>query len=310
MTVSISLARARSACQGWLLVQDAPEAVILLHELGKARSDVGARRWIRRILDDQEPRGGWGGDLLRTAESLHAISELRSFARLAEQDPGIGLALDWIRSRRGLPGSWADGCTPDRHVLGLCHHFVGGLFSASPPDQEFDETRLRSGALVVGDMEIRLVASAAALRCLLDHGEPGRDDRLHLDALRRLIQTWGRRGSTGLGTTALLAAIHALVGSGEEADAEAVQRGLHLVGGRQRGDGSWVDTDAFHALEVIGAVADAGITPEPTRRALWHGARLLIASQQADGSWGADHGARRALIAWRTFRRVEQAPGS
>jgi hypothetical protein len=62
--------------------------------------------------------------------------------------------------------------------------------------------------------------------------------------------------------------------------------GLRLVGGKQRGDGSWVETDAFQALDVIGRAADAGIDPERMRRSLWHGARLLIASQQADGSWG------------------------
>ena len=59
------------------------------------------------------------------------------------------------------------------------------------------------------------------------------------------------------------------------------------------------------AAEVFGTALDRGVSDERSRRALWHGARLLIASQQADGSWGKAHGARRALIAWRTFRRLE-----
>jgi hypothetical protein len=71
-----------------------------------------------------------------------------------------------------------------------------------------------------------------------------------------------------------------------------------------------VETDAFQALDVIGAAADAGIAVDRMRRALWHGARLLISSQQNDGSWGPDHGARRALIAWRTLRRVRPDGGA
>lgn len=304
MTAS-SVERACLASQAWLEGQDAPETVVAAHEAGTAESTTAARRWINRIMDEQDPVGSWGGDLLWTAEALLTVQELREAAGVVEQEPGVGLGHDWIRSRRGVAGSWADGCTPDRHGDGLCHHFIGGFFSPAPPEVPFAEARLRCGAHLVGDPEIRLVASTTALRCLLRWGEAGRDDRLHLDALQRLVRSWGAGAPPGMSTGALLAALHALVVSGRPEDIDTVEWGLRLVGGKQRGDGSWVETDAFQALDVIGAAATAGIASDQMHRALWHGARLLIATQQADGSWGPAHGPRRALIAWRTFRRLD-----
>jgi hypothetical protein len=300
-----SVERALAASQAWLADQDAPEAVLAAHEAGVAKSAVKAKRWIARILADQDPGGSWRGELLATAEALLTIEELRSAAGVREQDPGLGRARDWIISRRGVAGSWADGCSPDRHRQGLCHHFIGGFFSAAPPEVPLPEARLRSGARLVGDSEVRLVASTAALRCAIAWGANGRDERLHLAALRHLVNTWSDRPPADLSTSALLAAVQGLVMSPEDADREMADQGLRLIAGKQRGDGSWVETDAFQALDVIATAADAGIAPARTRRSLWHGARLLIASQQADGSWGADHGARRAFIAWRTFRLVD-----
>jgi hypothetical protein len=299
-----STERALAASQAWLLEQDAPEAAIVAHEAGVAGSDADARRWIARILGDQDASGSWGGDLLRTAEALLTVKELRSAAGVVEQDPGVGRAHDWIRGRRGLPGTWAEGCSPARHEQGLCHHFIGGFFSPGPPDVPCGEARLRCGARLAGDSEIRLTASIAALRCVLGDGRSGRDDRLHLSALRRLVRVWEGGPPEGLSTGSLLSAILALVESHDPQDREAAEWGLRLVGGKQRGDGSWVETDAFQALDVIGTAAKAEIAADRMRRAHWHGARLLISSQQNDGSWGPGHGARRALIAWRTLRRV------
>jgi hypothetical protein len=308
MTMS-SLDRALAASEAWLVGQDAPEAEVAAHETGSTSSAKGARRWVARILNEQDADGSWGGDLIATAQALLMIHELRTAASLKEQDPGIGRAQDWIRARRGMPGTWADGCSPDRHRLGLCHHFIGGFFSPAPPDHVCPETRLRCGARLQGGSEVRLVSSALALRCLMAWGPGGRDERLHLEALRRLVVVWPDAPPADLSTGALLAAIHALAASDQEEDRKAAEWGLRLVGGKQRGDGSWVETDAFQALDVMSAAADAGVAPEQMRRSLWHGARLLIASQQSDGSWGRDHGARRALIAWRTFRRIHDGHG-
>lgn len=307
--MSESLARAVAAAQAWLSSTGQPEAAIAAHESGAADSDEYARRWVDRLLDQQEPSGSWGGDVIATAEALLAVQELRAAAGLLERRPEINRALDWLRARQGVAGAWTDGCSPDRHQRGLCHHFMGGFFSPGPPEVPQPEAWLRNGLHLRGDAEVRFAASAVALRCVLRWGSGGADARLHLEGLRRVLSLWAEGPPAGLSTASLLAAAHALIFSSDRADQEAAERGLRLIAGKQRGDGSWVEADAFQALEVFGAAADAGLDLDRTRRALWHGARLLIASQQSDGSWGREHGARRTLIAWRTFRRLEPPEG-
>lgn len=296
--------RALAACQAWLSDQDAPESAIAAHEAGVAESDEDARRWVRRVLDEQDEAGSWNGQLLDSAAALLTVQELREAAELKEQDPGVGRGLDWIRDRRGAEGAWTDGCTPDRHEAGICEHFAGGFFSPGPPEAPYDETRLTTGAPVSGDSDHRFVASTAALRCLIRWGQGGRDAGLHLEVLRRVVRLWEQAPPPGLSTTALLEAVHALILSPAEEDRMAAGEGLRLIGGKQRGDGSWVDIDAFQALEVVNAACDAGIQPERSRSSLWYAARLLVSTQQDDGSWGSRWGARRALIGWRALRRM------
>lgn len=306
MTVE-SVDRAVAAAQAWLSTRDAPEPVILSHEMGLTDGPDEAARWVRWILHDQAPDGSWAAELLATASALLTVQELREAAGLVERDPAINRGLDWLRSRRGAPGAWTEGCDPERHDRGLCHHFMTGFFSPGPADEPCEEAWLRGGLRLSGDREIRFATSAVALRCVLAWDAGGADARLHLAGLRRIVGEWDEYVPAGLSTASLLTAVHALLRSPEPEDRAAAERGLRVVSGRQRGDGSWVDADAFQALEVFGAAIDAGVAVEQCRRSLWHGARLLIASQQADGSWGRAHGARRALIAWRTFRRIEPA---
>lgn len=304
---SASVERSRAAALEWLRTQDSPESVIAAHEAGIAEDDRDARRWVRRIVDEQGSDGAWADDLIATATRLMTLREIREAAGLREQDPAVGRALDWLRSRRGVTGAWSDGCNPDRHRRGLCHHFLGGFFSPGPPELPLDQATLRSGVHVPGDTQVRFVGSATALRCLLQWSEPGTDARLHLEGLRRLVVAWSDTSPAELGTASLLAAVHALLLSTDPEDREAADRGLRVVAGKQRGDGSWVETDAFQALEVFGLADEVGVAPERSRQALWHGARLLTSTQNHDGSWGGEHGARRALIASRTLDRVDPA---
>lgn len=304
---SESVGRASRRAHDWLVEQDAPEAVIVAGEAGAEGDPDEARRWVRRILDLQDASGAWAGDVLATAGALMTLAEIRAAAGLREQDPKIGLAIDWLRARRGVPGTWSDGCSKNRHALGICHHFLGGFFSPGPPEVPQVEVTLRSGARTVGDADARFAASALALRCLLRWATPTRDTRLHLEGLRHVVALWPERPPPGLSTVSLLAAIHALLGSTVAEDRAAAERGLRVVAGKQRGDGSWVETDPFQALEVFERAESEGVGSERARRALWHGARLLISTQNSAGSWGGDDPPRRALIAWRALRRVDPA---
>lgn len=300
-----SVERALEAAQRWIEAQDAPEAVIAAHDAGRAVDPDSAKRWVRRILADQDAGGSWGGGLLATAEALRTLAEIRAAASLGEQDPGIGRAIDWLRARRGVPGAWSDGCTKERHRAGTCHHFLGAFFSPAPPEVPQERVRLRSGAHASGDAEVRFVASACALDAILQWVEPSRDARLHLEGLRRVVGLWPDAPPTELSTVSLLSAIKPLIRSTAEEDRRAAERGLRTLAGRQRGDGSWVDTDPFQALEVFSLSESAAVDPERSRRALWHGARLLIAAQKSDGSWGGEEPVGRAFIAWKTLRRVD-----
>lgn len=304
-----SVDRALAAAQAWLATRDAPEAVIAGHEAGLVTSSDEAARWVRWILQDQDPAGSWGGELLDSAAALLTVQELREAAGLVERDPAINRGLEWLRSRRAAPGAWTEGCSPERHERGHCHHFMTGFFSPAPPEVTCEEAWLRGGLRLGGDREIRFAASAVALRCVTVWDVAGSDGKLHMAGLRRVVGGWDDHVPAGLSTASLLVAVHALLHSADAADRATAEAGLRVVAGKQRGDGSWVDADAFQALEVFGAAVDAGVAPDLCRRTLWHGARLLIASQQADGSWGREHGARRALIGWRTFRRVDPMRG-
>lgn len=300
-----SVERARSAAQSWLVEQDAPEAVIVAHEAGVAEDTAEAKRWVRWLLDGQDSKGAWDGDLMATACALMTLEEIRKAAELRELDPGVGRALDWLRARRNVPGAWTDGCSADRHSLGLCHHFLGGFFSPAPPEVPLEGIALRNGVSAATDAEARFIGSATALRCMMPSTRTTGDARLHLEGLRRVVELWSEKPLRSLSTASLLAAIHVLLQSPVDEDRAAAGQGLRLVGGKQRGDGSWVDMDPFQALEVFAQAESEGVTSEQAHRALWHGARLLISTQRADGSWGGDQAPRRALIAWRTLRLVD-----
>lgn len=303
------LAQAAGRAREWLVEQDAPESAIVDHEAGTAGDAAEARRWVRRILDGQDGSGAWGGDVVATAAALMTVAELRAAASLVERDPAIGRALDWLGARRGVPGAWSDGCSDDRHALGICHHFLGGFFSPGPPEVPQLEVRLRSGVPAASDAEGRFLASTAALRCLLRWSEPTRDAALHLKGLRHVVGLWPETPPPGLTVVSLLDAIHTLLESAGAEDRDAAERGLRVVAGKQRGDGSWVETEPFQALEVFGRAEGVGAGSERARRALWHGSRLLISTQNRSGSWGGDEAPRRALIGWRTLRQVDPERG-
>lgn len=290
------------AALAWLVEQDAPEAAIAAHEAGVSESNGEAKRWVRRVLHG-ERGGAWEDDFVATVQALDTVRELQEAASLEERPPAIGRGLDWLHGRKGAPGAWTDGCDPERHRLGFCHHFAGGFFSPGPTDPAQDEIVISPGTSVVGDSQIRFVASALALRCLLLWRRAGPDAGLHLEVLRRLVARWSEGPPLGLGTTALLTALQALISSTDDKDREAAEQGVRLVAGNQRGDGSWADADPFHALAMFDDAAVAGVGGDRTTNALEHGARLLRASQRADGSWGSDYGPRRTLIGLRTLRR-------
>jgi hypothetical protein len=299
---------ALTAAEAWLFRQDSPEAVIGRAEAGRT-GDVAedAARWIQRILDLRSADGSWSGEVLTTAKSLLTIRELLDAGRLQEQDPGIGQGVEWLKGRRGLSGAWSDGCSSDRHRLGLCHHFLGGFFSPSPPEVPPSDTALRCGVVAADSGEARFLASAVALRSVLVcGGAPSTDSRLHLEGIRRTVRQWTREPVPGLSPVSLLTAIRTLISAPAPENHDVARDGLHSVAGRQRGDGSWVAIDPFQALGLFLAARDVDVCSQLCHRALWHGARLLVSAQNRDGTWGPEAVGRRVLIGCRALRSVER----
>ncbi len=299
-----ALTEALAAAETWLFDRDAPESVIGRAEAGlPEREDGDAARWVRRIVHLQSADGSWDGELTATAKALLTVRELMDARGLRERAPGIGRALDWLQARRRVPGAWTDGCSPDRHRLGICHHFMGGFFSPAPPAVPV-EAVLRTGAAARSPREARFLASATALRSLLAwRHSPGTDSRLHLQGLRHVVHRWSEP-IPELSPAGLLAAVHALLGSTEPEDRAAAEHGLGIVAGRQRGDGSWVGADPFQALEVFLSAEVEGVCTDACHQAIWHATRLLVSTRNTDGHWGTDAAERRVLIACRALRSV------
>lgn len=296
--------RAQQRAEAYLAAADAPESAIARLEAG-SQGDAGADagRWVRRLLDEQEPDGSWQHELLPTAEALLVLHELAELADIREVDPGIPTALDWLRRRRGEPGRYAEGCEPRRHQLGLCEHFFGGTYSPGTPGASAAEVRLANGAPVIGDANVRLAASCVALRAMLRWDPGGTDAWLHIQGILRLLAHWERGSLEEIGDAAIIASVQALVEAPDDDGArDAAARALELLGGRQRGDGSWLAADAFQALELFLTARARDLAPEAVQRTLEYGARLLVSTQQADGSWGRERGSRGTLIGLRTLR--------
>lgn len=280
-------------------------ALIARAEIGRAGDDdeLEGTRLIRSLLDEQSRDGSFDGDLARTAQVLMEMREISNAAGLSEVDPGIGRALDWLRSRQGQPGRWSDGCTDERHAAGLCHHFLGGFFSPAPPDAALEPLDVSCGITLEEDGDIRFVSSCLALRALWRWDAHAPDAGLHLDGVQRALEQ-ATPPVVELSPETALEGLVTLLDDPDASDAglETVVHGLEDLATRQLGDGSWTNVDVFHTLDVLLRASERGLVTGAVARALDHSARLLASAQQPDGSWGSEAADRRALLGWRAMR--------
>lgn len=302
----VSIQRGLALVEAHLRDSDRPEGLLARSEAGIARPEDAAAldAAITATLQAQHDDGSWGGGLLDTAEALLHLHELRSALpgrRTTRGRAQIRRALDWIRSRRGVPGRFSDGCDPERHELAVCHHFLAGFFSPAPPEPPLEELRLACGAPVVGDRNARLVASCVALQAKLRWKRHGRDVDLHLEGLRRIIALAGQHPGL-VSPPAFIAALAAVAEAPGRENRQAAANGIALLISSQRGDGTWPDADLFHVLEFLERVARGRRVRAELDGALRRAAFHLAASLQEDGTWGQQAGTRRTLIGWRALR--------
>ncbi|MFO7260795.1 MAG: hypothetical protein DIU52_006550 [bacterium] len=298
---SAAIRRALGAVEAHLRASDGAEALLARREAGLAAPGDAAAvdAEAAAVLAAQHDDGSWGGGLLDTAEALLALHELWEGENRGSGQ--IERGLDWLRTRRGLPGRFGEPCDPRRHEVALCHHFLGGFFSPAPPQPSLEAVRLACGAPVPGDATVRLVASCVALQAKLRWGRYGRDVELHLEGLRRIVDLWDARD--GLFTMpGFVAAVAALADAPDPESREAAARGIATLVGAQRADGTWPDVDLFQVMELLERAARTDNATPAVNAALHRSAVMLAVSIQEDGTWGLHAGTRRTLIGWRVLR--------
>ncbi|MFW6078940.1 MAG: hypothetical protein ACODAE_04925 [Gemmatimonadota bacterium] len=321
-TIAIAAERAAAAAADL----DSADAVIARREAGGAGPGEDARveSCVAELLRDQDGDGSWGAELVPTAEALILLHELMHGAiagrsagaetvepsealtrARAAAVPAVERGVAWLRGRRGRPGRYGEGCSPERHREGLCHHFSGGFFSPGPPEIDQSGLRLGVGVEIDDDGEARLAASCVALRALLRWGALTTDARLHLDTLHRLILRWRRWEHGRPGPAAALAMMAAALEAppDDTAGHDAIEHGLGLIAGSQRADGSWPGADTFQVLETLLAARRRGFRNDRLEATLLRGAGLLASTQSVeDGTWGRETSPRRLRIGWAALR--------
>ena len=278
------------------------EAFIARRESGEERlDDVGTIDDVAsELLSHQSDDGSWGGSIALTAEAMLLLADLR----VPEQFVGaIERAEQWLRGRRRLAGRYTEGCSPERHELGICEHFAGGFFSPGPVYRDLSGTRLSSGLVLPADADARLGLSALALHALRRWSRSSHDDVIHLDALRRIGNAAFRTPPVNLSLPALILVLTALTSAPRTAEFIMVLHGaLTRLAGLQRADGSWPGAEPFHIADIYLLAAQSGYGSPVFDAAIVRTAEMLVLTQKSDGSWGPEAGPYRLLSSWRTLR--------
>lgn len=308
--MSESLSRALARVERQLLGGSGPESVLVRRELG--RQDPGdadlADVIVRGLAEVQDAEGSWKGGVVPTAETLLLLHELGGDHETLA--PAVAKGLAWLRSRRGMPGRFGDGCDPDRHRLGFCHHFLGGFYSPAPGDGGVRTIAQAPDARAAALAKHQIGTSCIALRAFLVWGDVGTDVQLHIDGLLRLAPAASREPGSPVPIDALPAILHALLHApANPAVEEVVDTTLTLLLQMQRADGSWPELDAFEILEILLTAMEKGRGGPGVDAAIRRAAGLLAATQQTTGLWERDSATHRTRIGWRALRFATRTDG-
>jgi hypothetical protein len=275
------------------------------------RAGVMARSWLgRRSRDDDRHRdhlitaaaasigtdGSVRGSLLATAVTLIELDRLEAPAPV--RDP----LIRWLLGRQFRPGAFSDGCTAARHQHRVCEHFLSGFFSPASPAQRAAPITLPNGKEFRVESQVRFVSSCLALDALARSGrthEPGMER--HLDSFEALLDEWSAWGQF-LPPDLACSALSALA-SADHRWRQIIDPLVGIFGQHQQSDGTWRDTDFFHALDALGRVRSDAVLP-----LLERAAPTLLRRQRDDGSFGSVAADERALIGLRVLLRVNGRP--
>jgi hypothetical protein len=260
-------------------------------------------RALDSVLGRQEVDGSWDRGLGATARALLTLSEIELRSVGTVPPDAAQRAVAWIRRRRRKPRRFAESCAPVWHERGLCAHFAAGFFALADGDAD-ESLELWSGAGVTGQDNVRLAASALALRAGMHWNLTGTDVMLHLEALRRIVGFWcGNRGRQDLiSAAASLTALHAVIDAPPSAENVATSAdGLALLVGSQRADGTWADLDPVHVLDVLLTAQERGYGVRELDLALRR-AGMLVAAWLHESIDSRELANRNLLLLWRTLQ--------
>jgi len=236
--------------------------------------------------------GSTAGDLVQTAWAVWELLDLG----LAPDHPAVHKPIKWLLSRQDKEGAFGLGCSPKRHEMRACEHFIGGFFAYRTSGRTIRRLTLPTGASVTSDMGARFLASCFALRTVLRAGRDGETlVRRHagsLLALPHLWDTWGGAWSPTLMAGALAAIAYAPEPFRNQLPILAEHLALN-----QRPDGTWRNLDVVHAVDALAAV------PLPqAREAVALAAPKLAKLQTLRGTVGSGQYAdERTLVAVRAW---------
>jgi hypothetical protein len=305
-------ARALERVDAYLLAAHVLEALIARRDAGRphAADAAYAEALVAELGRHQADDGSWGHSLLRTAEALLLIRDLMP----EPSGPGRVMAaagLEWIRGRQNLPGVFGEGCSPGRHTLGLCHHFLSGFYSPAPRTTNLAGTTLANRAKFPSDNVARLGISCVALQAVSRWRAGDGKSAMHESALRSIVAGASTESASVITMAGYAAAVVALAETppGPEND-DAVVTGLDRLGSAQRADGSWPNADSFQVLDVIVRSRQLRYGAGSADAALVRAAGMLTLLQRPDGGWGREMGPERTLIGWRTLRAALEIVGA
>jgi hypothetical protein len=233
-----------------------------------------------------------GGVLADTAWSAWELMELGCLTDCA----GLVRMVGYVLAQQDKPGHFGEGCTPETHERRHCHHFLAGFFSPGGRDTEIAPLELPTGAAFDDEDEARLAVSLLTLRTVLRAGEDRRQGvREHVDALLRsdlFANAWGPGGKPDLFFLSVGAIAH-----GPPESRLDLQPSVRVILEHQQSDGTWPETQFFHALDML-----SGLTSAEAKQALRQASRSLGRLQQPDGGFGSANedwtlAAGRALLA-------------
>lgn len=286
--------RALERAQAYFAERQTRAGYVARRLLGAPRPED--ERLVADLVKERRSRirgdGSTGGDLVHTAWAVWELMDLG----LPKEAPAVRKAVTWLASRQDKDGAFGLGCSPKRHEMKACEHFIGGFFSYRTAGRKVSRLTLPTGASVTSDIGARFLASCFALRSVL---RAGQDDRTlvrrhagSLLALPKLWDTWGGPWHP----TLMAGALAAIAWAPEPFRNQLPILAEHLAL-NQRPDGSWRNLDIVHAVDALVTV------PLPQARESVALAAPKLAKQQTQrGTIGTGaYAEERTLVAVRAW---------